>query len=92
MSAYGEIIRELTACVASRTPLVILDTEERDRAQTALCEVARALNTEIDFYTECDQFTELRRGERTADAGGEPLGYIEEVLKKRRVPYSRSAT
>lgn len=83
MSAYGEIIRELTACVASRTPLVILDTEERDRAQTALCEVARALNTEIDFYTECDQFTELRRGERTADAGGEPLGYIEEVLKKK---------
>lgn len=83
MSNFKQTIEELTACLAARTPFVILDTEERDRAQEALAAAARELNVEIDFYTDCGQFTELRRGERNIDVGGDPLAFIEDTLKKR---------
>ncbi len=81
MSNYIKITEELSACIAARTPLVILDTEERDRAQAALTDVAHEINVEIDFYTDCDQFVELRRGERRSDAGGDPLAFMEERMK-----------
>ena len=83
MSDYIGITEELAACFAARTPLVILETEERDRAQSALSDVARSANLEIDFYTDCNQFVELRRGERKTDVGREPLAFIEETLKKK---------
>lgn len=83
MSNFSQTIDDLAACIAAHTPFVILDTEERDRAQEALAAAARELNTEVEFYTDCGQFTELRRGERMTDAGGDPLGYIEETLKHR---------
>lgn len=83
MSNYSSITKELAACFISRVPLVILETEERDRAQSALTEAATETNTEVDFYTDCRQFVELRRGERRIDAGGAPLAFIEETLKKK---------
>ena len=84
MSSYLQTIDELTACISSHSPFIILDTEERDRAQDALTAVARELNLDIEFYTDCAQFIELRRGERGMDVSGDPYGYIEETLKKRR--------
>lgn len=83
MSNYRSITKELAACFISRVPLVILETEERDRAQAALAEAANETNTEVDFYTDCRQFVELRRGERRVDVGGAPLSFIEETLKKK---------
>ena len=83
MSNYVQTTKELTAYLSALTPLVVIHTEERGRAQGALTEAARQLNLDIDFYTECDQFTELRKGERTKDVGGEPLSFIEETLKKK---------
>lgn len=83
MSDFVHTTEELAACIASHTPFVILDTDERDRAQDALTAAARELNTEIDFYTDCDQFVELRRGQRVTDVSGDPLSYIEETMKKK---------
>lgn len=83
MSDTLGITRELAACLAARTPLVVLETEERDRAQELLTDIAQQTNTEIDFYTDCHQFVELRRKERQTDVGSDPLAYIEETLKKR---------
>ena len=83
MSNYLETTKELTAYLSAVTPLIVVHTEERGRAQGALTEAARELNVDIDFYTECDQFVELRRGERSQDVGGEPLSFIEETLKKK---------
>ena len=80
MSNFRQTIQELSACISARTPFVVLMTNERDRAQAALKEVAQQLNVQIDFYTDLDGFTELRRGERntqTTDA----FGYIEDKLK-----------
>lgn len=83
MSNYASITKELAACFASRVPLVILETEERDRAQSALADAAKDTNTDVDFYTDCRQFVELRRGERKSDAGGDPWAFIEETFKKK---------
>ena len=83
MSNYIQTKNELTACLSSHTPFIILDTEERDRAQEVLSASARELNLDIDFYTDCNQFEELRHGERTIDVSGDPYAYIEETLKKR---------
>ena len=83
MSNYIETTKELAAYLSAITPLIVIHTEERGRAQGALTEAARELNIDIDFYTECDQFVELRKGERAQDVGGEPLSFIEETLKKK---------
>ena len=56
MSNYLETTKELTAYLSAVTPLIVVHTEERGRAQGALTEAARELNVDIDFYTECDQF------------------------------------
>ncbi|MDE6474165.1 MAG: AAA family ATPase, partial [Clostridia bacterium] len=82
MSNYLQTVKELSACIAARTPLVVLMTDERDRARAALKEAANELNCELEFYTDTDGFIELRREERGADSR-EPLVYIEDRLKKK---------
>lgn len=82
MSNYLQTVKELSACIAARTPLVVLMTAERDRARSALKEAAESLNSELEFYTDTDGFIELRREERGAESR-EPLVYIEERLKKK---------
>lgn len=82
MSNYLQTVKELSACIAARTPLVVLMTSENDRARSALKDAAGELNYEIDYYTDTDGFTELRREERGADSR-EPLVYIEDKLKKK---------
>ena len=82
MSNYLQTVNELSACIAARTPLVVLMTDERDRARSALKDAANGLNCELEFYTDTDGFVELRREERGADSR-EPLVYIEEKLKKK---------
>lgn len=83
MSNYIQTIDELSACISAHIPFIILETEERDRAEEALAAAAHELNVEIDFYTDCDQFTELRRRERHADAAKDPYGFIEETLQRQ---------
>ncbi len=82
MSNYLQTVKELTACIAARTPLVVLMTAERDRARSALKDAAEELGSELEFYTDTDGFIELRREERSAESR-EPLVYIEEKLKKK---------
>lgn len=82
MSNYIQTVNELSACLSAHTPLVVLMTDERDRARSALKEAANAINCEIEFYTDTDGFVELRREERGADSR-EPLVYIEEKLKQK---------
>ena len=64
MSNYLQTVKELTACIAARTPLVVLMTAERDRARSALKDAAEELGSELEFYTDTDGFIELRREER----------------------------
>lgn len=82
MSNYLQTVKELSACIAARTPLIVLMTDERDRARSALKDAANELNCELEYYTDTEGFTELRREERGADSR-EPLVYIEGKLKKK---------
>ena len=82
MSNYLQTVKELSACIMARTPLVVLMTDERDRARAALKEAANELNCELEFYTDTDGFTELRREEKSVESK-EPLAYIEDRLKKK---------
>lgn len=82
MSNYLQTVNELSACIAARTPLVVLMTSEQDRARSALKDAANGLNCELEYYTDVNGFTELRREERGADSR-EPLVYIEDKIKKK---------
>ena len=46
MSNYLETTKELTAYLSAVTPLIVVHTEERGRAQGALTEAARELNVD----------------------------------------------
>ena len=82
MSNYLQTVKGLSACIAAKTPLVVLMTDEMDRARAALKDVANENKCELEFYTDTDGFTELRREERIVESK-EPLVYIEDRLKKK---------
>lgn len=86
MSNYQQVKKEVTSYIMARTPLIIIETSERDRAERMLSAIASELSTEIYYYTETTQVTHIGGSASRLDVASDPLGYISELfLKKRKV-------
>lgn len=57
MSDFQETVQEITACVKIRTPLVVLDTGERDRAERALQAVSEKTGLAVEMYKSAVDFS-----------------------------------
>lgn len=85
MSNYREIKAEVTDYLRARTPLIIIKTSERDRAERLLTSIANELSTDIYYYTETTQVTHLNtQNSERIDVSNDPLLYISELFLKRR--------
>ena len=84
MSNYQQIKTEVTSYLRARTPLIIIETSERDRAERMLAAIASELSTEIYYYTETTQVTYLGGPNTRLDVSSDPLGYISELFQKKR--------
>lgn len=84
MSNYQQIKAEVTSCLRARTPLIIIETSERDRAERMLTAIASELSTEITYYTETTQVTHLGDSASRLDVSSDPLGYIADLFTKKR--------
>lgn len=83
MGNYVSAKAEIKDYICARTPLVVIDSPERERAERMLREIAAELNIDISYYTDSKQVCSLR-GEGTKDVDSDPLQFIAGTFKKHR--------
>ena len=79
MSDFQTTVLQITACVKIHTPLIVVRTEERDRAEEALKAVSLATNTPIEYHTQLDGFRTIG-GE--GEAKEDPFDYLTKTIKE----------
>lgn len=85
MSNYRTIKAEVASYIRARTPLIILETSERERAERMLTSIASELSAEICYYTDTTQVTHLGSASSSRlDVSSDPLTYISEQFRKKR--------
>lgn len=82
MSDFQKTVQEITACVKIRTPLIVVMTGERDRAESALKAVSADTGIPVEYYTALSGFKRLGSGE-TGKKAPDPFLYIAEQIQKR---------
>lgn len=84
MSNYNETRAEILNYLRARTPLIIIETSERERAQRLLSSVAKELSTEIYYYTDTTQVKKLNTSSsERIDVSDDPLAYISSLFVKK---------
>ena len=83
MGNYRSTKAEINNYICARTPLIIVDSSERERVERMLKEIARELNISINYYTDAKQVCALN-GDATKDVDSDPLQYISSSFKKNR--------
>ena len=79
--------QELSNYIFARTPLVIVNTNERERVERILREISDETNSEIWYYTDARQvrvFGKGGTGKTSADVKGDPLSFFLDKIKKNR--------
>lgn len=83
MGNYCSTKTEITDYICARTPLIIIDSPERERVERMLKEIAKELNIGITYYTDSKQVCALN-GNASIDVDSDPLQYIATSFKKNR--------
>lgn len=83
MSNYAQAKQEILNFIRAGTPLVLIETAERRRAERLLRELAVNDGVDLQYYTEARQVTTFT-GAATKDTGGDPLAYMARLFKNRR--------
>ena len=83
MSNYVSTKAEIKDYICARTPLIVVDSPERERVERMLREIATELNIDISYYTDSKQVCSLR-GEGKMDVDNDPLQCIAGIFKKNR--------
>ena len=83
MGNYVSTKAEIKDYICARTPLVVVDSPERERVERMLREIASELNVDISYYTDSKQVFSLK-GEGTKDVDSDPLQFIASTFKKHR--------
>ena len=85
MSNYTDVKTEVKNYICARTPLIIIETSERERAERMLSQICRELTTEMYYYTEARQVTRIGTGNgESFDVSNDPLAYAAELFVKKR--------
>lgn len=92
MSNFQQVKKEVTSYILARTPLIIIETSERERAERMLSAIASELSTEIYYYTETTQVTHIGGSASRLDVSSDPLGYISELFLKKERQFSATVT
>ena len=83
MGNYSSTKAEICNYIRARTPLIIVDSSERERVERMLRELARELNIGISYYTDAKQVCALNSNV-SKDVDSDPLPYIASSFKKNR--------
>ena len=83
MGNYNSAKAEIKNYICARTPLIIVNSPERERAERILKEIAAELNISISYYTDAKQVCTIN-GDITKDVDHDPLQFIASSFKKNR--------
>ena len=86
MPNAAAVKQELSNYIFARTPLVIINTNERERVERMLREISSETMSEIWYYTDARQIRVFGRSgsDKTTDAKGDPLTFFLDKVKKSR--------
>jgi len=84
MSNYSEVKKELINYIYARTPLVIVNTNERERVERMLYEITTDAQINLMYYTDAKQVKVLGGKGDSVDTEEDPLGYFLGQIKKQR--------
>ena len=83
MSNYVITKAEIKNYICARTPLIVIDSSERERVERLLREISKELGIVINYYTDEKQVCTFSGVERQ-DVENDPLRYISSYFKKHR--------
>lgn len=83
MGNYNSTKAEVKNYICARTPLIVVDSPERERVERILKEIATELNISISYYTDAKQVSTIN-GDATKDVDNDPLQFIASFFKKNR--------
>lgn len=83
MGNYVSTKAEIKNYICARTPLIVVDSSERERVERMLREISAELNTAISYYTDSKQVC-LFGGDGAKDIDSDPLQFIADTFKKHR--------
>ena len=72
MSSFVETKTEIVNYIKARTPLVIIDTNERERIEKALRQISNDISEEIFYYTDSNQ-VQVLGGKTDYDTSDNPI-------------------
>lgn len=91
MSNYNDTLCEVKNYMIARTPLIIIDTSERERAERMLRQIAQDIRTDIYYYTDARQTeilrpdpTDILRPAKDPDPDFDPLRFAAELFRKKK--------
>ncbi len=84
MSNFMGTKTELINYIFARTPLVIIDTNERERIERMLAGIASEIGDNILYYTESGDVKSIGNNDGIMKANDNPLGFFFDKMKKQR--------
>jgi len=84
MSNFKGTKTELINYLIARTPLVIIDTNERERVERLLAAIASEIGDGILYYTESGDVRSIGNNAGVMKANDNPLGFFFDKMKKQR--------
>lgn len=84
MGNYQSTKTEVMNYIRARTPLIIVNSSERERVESLLLEIAEQFGIEICYYTDSKQVCSFNNNTARHDVDNDPLPYIAEFFKKKR--------
>ncbi|MCR4791792.1 MAG: AAA family ATPase [Lachnospiraceae bacterium] len=84
MSDYAQAKKEIINYIYARTPLVIVNTNERERVERILYDISSETQAQIMYYTDAKQVKNIGGRSETIDTDDDPLGFFLSQIKKNR--------
>ena len=84
MSDLVQVKKELINYIYARTPLVIINTNERERVERILNDVSAETQTDIMYYTDAKQVKHFGGRNESVETDDDPLGFFLGQIKKNR--------
>lgn len=85
MGNFHEVREEVKNYILARTPLIIIETSERERTERILSSICNELSTDMYYYTETKQVITLGgNSNESYDVANDPLLFAADIFKKKR--------
>ena len=84
MANYSQVKRELINYIYARTPLVIINTNERERVERMLYEITNEIQVNFLYYTDAKQVKSIGIKSESLDTQDDVLGFFLNQIKRQR--------